>query len=50
MQTMSAVKYETMGVPNFYRIEILGDINMRNTVFRMVICRIAGLYVGIIKL
>lgn len=47
---MSAVRYETIGVPHFYRIKILEDINMRNTVFRMVTCGIAGVYVGTIKL
>jgi hypothetical protein len=47
---VSAVRYETTGVPNFYRIKMLGDINMRNAAYGMVTCRIAGVYVGTIKL
>jgi hypothetical protein len=49
-QIVSAVRYETIGVPNFYRIKILEDIDMRNALFRMVTCGIAGVYVGTIKL
>jgi hypothetical protein len=28
MQIMSAVRYEIIGVPNLYRIKILGDMNI----------------------
>jgi len=45
-----AVRYEKIDVPDFYRIKILGDVNMRNTVYRMVTCRIAGVFVGIVKM